>query len=207
MRVTPASTSARSSSSAVASWPARQSSAATVRSSSPASPVSMAGVRTGSPAVTVRPSSRSIRRETNRPGSSVSSSAAAARCSSRKRWMRSRASGGTCGDSSAAASPSTRSSLRRRASWMTRASSVWRMTMGGPASARTTAPASPGSTSRRIQASRSRRPARWGSPRWRSRAGAAAADAGDAAALRGGDTEPAYWRDGDATGLRSMVWT
>ncbi len=45
--------------------------------------------------------------------------------------MRSRASGGTCGASVAAARPSTRSSLRRRATWMTRASSTWRSSMGG----------------------------------------------------------------------------
>ena len=93
-------------------------------------------------------------------GATVSSSAAALRCSSRNRWMRSRASGGTCGDSVAAVSAETRSSLRRRATWITRASSTWRSSIGGRASARTTAAASCGSTSRRIQASTSRTSAR-----------------------------------------------
>ena len=92
----------------------------------------------------------------NTSGATVSSSAAALRCSSTKRWMRSRASGGTCGDSVAAARPTTRSSLRRRATWITRARSTWRSSIGGRASARTTAAASCGSTSRRIQASTSR---------------------------------------------------
>ena len=75
--------------------------------------------------------------------------------------MRSRASGGICGDSSAAASAATMSSLRRRAIWVTRARSIARSSTGGRASARTTAPASPGSTSSRSQASRSRTSARW----------------------------------------------
>ena len=74
---------------------------------------------------------RSISRPRKTSGATVSSSAAALRCSSTKRWMRSRASGGTCGDSVAAASPRTRSSLRRRATWMTRASSTWRSSIGG----------------------------------------------------------------------------
>ena len=75
--------------------------------------------------------------------------------------MRSRASGGICGDSSAAPSAATMSSLRRRAIWVTRARSIARSSTGGRASARTTAPASPGSTSSRSQASRSRTSARW----------------------------------------------
>ena len=75
--------------------------------------------------------------------------------------MRSRASGGICGDSSAAASAATMSSLRRRAIWVTRARSIARSSTGGRASARTTAPASPGSTSSRSHASRSRTSARW----------------------------------------------
>ncbi len=74
---------------------------------------------------------RSIRRPRNTSGSTVSSSAAALRCSARKRWMRSRASGGTWGDSIAAVSPRTRSSLRRRASAITRARSTWRSSIGG----------------------------------------------------------------------------
>ena len=53
------------------------------------------------------------------------------------------------------------SSLRRRAIWVTRARSIARSSTGGRASARTTAPASPGSTSSRSQASRSRTSARW----------------------------------------------
>ena len=75
--------------------------------------------------------------------------------------MRSRASGGICGDSSAAPSAATMSSLRRRAICVTRARSIARSSTGGRASARTTAPASPGSTSSRSQASRSRTSARW----------------------------------------------
>ena len=75
--------------------------------------------------------------------------------------IRSRASGGICGDSSAADSAATMSSLRRRAIWVTRARSIARSSTGGRASARTTAPASPGSTSSRSQASRSRTSARW----------------------------------------------
>ena len=75
--------------------------------------------------------------------------------------MRSRASGGICGDSSAAPSAATMSSLRRRAIWVQRARSMARSSTGGRASARTTAPASPGSTSSRSQASRSRTSARW----------------------------------------------
>ncbi len=75
--------------------------------------------------------------------------------------MRSRASGGIWGDSSAAPSAATMSSLRRRAICVTRARSIARSSTGGRASARTTAPASPGSTSSRSQASRSRTSARW----------------------------------------------
>ncbi len=58
--------------------------------------------------------------------------------------MRSRASGGICGDSSAAPSAETMSSLRRRAIWVQRARSTWRSSIGGRASARTTAGASAG---------------------------------------------------------------
>ena len=58
----------------------------------------------------------------------------------------------------------TRSSLRRRATWITRARSTWRSSIGGRASARTTAAASCGSTSRRIQASTSRTSARLRKP-------------------------------------------
>ena len=79
---------------------------------------------------------------------------------SAKRAIRSRASGGTCGDSLAAVRPATRSSLRRRATWITRARCAWRSSIGGRASARTTAAASCGSTSRRTQASTSRTSAR-----------------------------------------------
>ena len=75
--------------------------------------------------------------------------------------MRSRASGPICGDSSAAESAATMSSLRRRAICVTRARSIARSSTGDRASARTTAPASPGSTSSRSQASRSRTSARW----------------------------------------------
>ncbi len=75
--------------------------------------------------------------------------------------MRSRASGGICGDSSAAPSAATMSSLRLRAIWVQRARSIARSSTGGRASARTTAPASPGSASSRSQASRSRTSARW----------------------------------------------
>ena len=53
------------------------------------------------------------------------------------------------------------SSLRRRAIWVQRARSIARSSTGGRASARTTAPASPGSASSRSQASRSRTSARW----------------------------------------------
>ena len=53
------------------------------------------------------------------------------------------------------------SSLRRRAIWVQRAMSIARSSTGGRASARTTAPASPGSTSSRSHASRSRTSARW----------------------------------------------
>ncbi len=89
------------------------------------------------------------------------SPAAAMRCRLRKWVMRSRASGGICGDSSAAPIAATMSSLRRRAIWVTRARSIARSSTGGRASARTTAPASPGSTSSRSHASRSRTSARW----------------------------------------------
>ena len=58
------------------------------------------------------------------------------------------------------ASPTTRSSLRRRATWITRARSTWRSSIGGRVSARTTADASRGSTSSRIHASTSRTSAR-----------------------------------------------
>ena len=70
--------------------------------------------------------------------------------------MRSRASGGSCGDSVAATSAETMSSLRRRAICTQRARSTERSDTGGRPSARTTAPASFGSASRRIQASTSR---------------------------------------------------
>ena len=53
------------------------------------------------------------------------------------------------------------SSLRRRAICVQRARSIARSSTGGRASARTTAPASPGSASSRSQASRSRTSARW----------------------------------------------
>ena len=53
------------------------------------------------------------------------------------------------------------SSLRRRAICVQRARSIARSSIGGRASARTTAPASPGSTSSRSHASRSRTSARW----------------------------------------------
>ena len=53
------------------------------------------------------------------------------------------------------------SSLRRRAICVQRAMSIARSSTGGRASARTTAPASLGSTSSRSQASRSRTSARW----------------------------------------------
>ena len=53
------------------------------------------------------------------------------------------------------------SSLRRRAIWVQRAMSIARSSTGGRASARTTAPASLGSTSSRSHASRSRTSARW----------------------------------------------
>ena len=76
------------------------------------------------------------------------------------RWIRSRASGGTCGDSIAAVSAAIMSSLRRRAIWITRARSTWRSSIGGRASARTTAAASLGSTSSRIHATTSRTSAR-----------------------------------------------
>ena len=75
--------------------------------------------------------------------------------------MRSRASGPICGDSSAADSAATMSSLRRRAICVTRARSIARSSTGERASARTTAPASPGSTSSRSHAIRSRTSARW----------------------------------------------
>ena len=60
--------------------------------------------------------------------------------------------------------PTTRSSLRLRATWITRARSTWRSSIGGRASARTTAAASCGSTSRRIHASTSRTSARLRKP-------------------------------------------
>ena len=75
--------------------------------------------------------------------------------------MRSRASGGSCGDSVAATSAPTMSSLRRRAICTLRAMSIERSSIGGRARARTTAPASPGSTSSRSQASTSLTSARW----------------------------------------------
>ncbi len=75
--------------------------------------------------------------------------------------MRSRASGGTCGASIAAASAETMSSLRRRAICVQRAMSTERSSIGGRASARTTAPASVGSARRRSHASTSRISARW----------------------------------------------
>ena len=53
------------------------------------------------------------------------------------------------------------SSLRRRAIWVQRAMSTERSSIGGRASARTTAPASDGSASSRSQASTSRISARW----------------------------------------------
>ena len=103
---------------------------------------------------------RSTRRCTNRSGRVVSSAPAAARCSFRKRRIRSRASGGSWGDSVAATSAPTMSSLRRRAICTQRARSTERSPIGGRASARTTAPASPGSTSSRSQAITSRTSAR-----------------------------------------------
>ena len=75
--------------------------------------------------------------------------------------MRSRASGGICGDSVAATSAETMSILRRREICVQRAMSTERSSIGGRASARTTAPASPGSASRRSQARTSRISARW----------------------------------------------
>ena len=75
--------------------------------------------------------------------------------------MRSRASGGTCGASIAAASAETMSSLRRRAICVHRAMSTERSSIGGRASARTTAPASVGSARRRSHARTSRISARW----------------------------------------------
>ena len=75
--------------------------------------------------------------------------------------MRSRASGGSWGDSVAATSAPTMSSLRRRAICTLRAMSIERSSIGGRARARTTAPASPGSTSSRSQASTSLTSARW----------------------------------------------
>ena len=95
------------------------------------------------------------------PGRVVSSAPAAAAVELRKVAIRSRASGGICGDSIAATSAATMSSLRRRAICVQRARSIARSSIGGRASARTTAPASPGSTSSRSQASRSRTSARW----------------------------------------------
>ena len=103
---------------------------------------------------------RSISRCTKRSGRVVSSAAAASRWSFRNARMRSRASGGSCGDSVAATSALTMSSLRRLAIWMQRARSTERSSIGGRASARTTAPASLGSTSSRSQASTSRTSAR-----------------------------------------------
>ena len=92
----------------------------------------------------------------SRSGRAASSAAVAARCSSRNRWIRARASGGTCGDSIAALSAAIMSSLRRLAIWITRARSTWRSSIGGRASARTTAEASLGSASSRVQATTSR---------------------------------------------------
>ena len=90
----------------------------------------------------------------------------------RKPRMRSRASGGICGDSSAAPSAATMSSLRRREIWVQRAMSIERSSTGGRASARTTAPASPGSTHAAAARPAGRAPPRAGRTRPRPPAGA-----------------------------------
>ncbi len=100
-------------------------------------------------------------RWTNTSGRVVSRAAAAERWSLRNPRIRSRASGGSCGDSVAATSAVTMSSLRRREICTQRARSIERSSTGGRASARTTAPASEGSTSSRSHASTSLTSARW----------------------------------------------
>ena len=102
-----------------------------------------------------------MRRWTKTSGRVVSSAAAAERWSFRNPRIRSRASGGSCGDSVAATSAETMSSLRRREICTQRARSIERSSTGGRASARTTAPASDGSTSSRSHASTSLTSARW----------------------------------------------
>ena len=101
--------------------------------------------------------------------------------------------------------PTTRSSLRRRATWITRARSTWRSSIGGRASARTTAAASCGSTSRRIQASTSRTSARLRKLAARRFVRPALAADGDGGDLSSPDTAQGYAVPRARAGLRSWV--
>ena len=104
---------------------------------------------------------RSIRRSTNASGRRSSKAAHAGRYRRRKYWARSRPSGVSCGPSRAADTAEGMSTLRRRASWVSRAMSTECSPTGGRAITRTAAPESAGLASSRSQASRSRTSARW----------------------------------------------
>src|SRR6185312_14787591 len=110
-----------------------------------------------------------------------------------------------CGDSVAAARPPTRSSLRLRATWITRARSTWRSPTGGLERARTTAAASWGSTSRRSQARTSRTSGRL---RKAAPAPSAAVDPVEGgAAILGEDTSQGYAGAAGAHGYALKVDT
>jgi hypothetical protein len=104
---------------------------------------------------------RSISRSTKASGRRSSKAAHAARYRRRKACARSRPSGVSWGPSSAVETAAGMSSLRRRASCVSRAMSTECRPTGGRDSARTAAPESAGSASSRIQASTSRTSARW----------------------------------------------
>ncbi len=101
--------------------------------------------------------------------------------------------------------PSTRSSLRRRATWITRARSTWRSSIGGRASARTTAAASCGSTSRRSHASTSRTSARLEGTRPPSCSASASLCGGAGAVLETG-TDQGYARSAMARAPLATLW-
>src|SRR5207247_2145606 len=79
----------------------------------------------------------------------------------RKARTLSRPSGESCAVSTAASIPLVMSSLRRRASWVRRATSTGRRSIGGQEKARANASASVGPAGSRSHAITSRPPARW----------------------------------------------
>jgi hypothetical protein len=104
---------------------------------------------------------RSTSRSTNASGRRSSKAFDADRYRRRNTRARSRPSSESCGPSSAAATAEGMSSFRRRACWVSRATSTERSSTGGLLSARTTAPESLGSASALSHASTSRTSARW----------------------------------------------